>query len=119
MEDEQKGIVIYEGKCRSFTTTTTSDKGEIISSYRKLSLEQTQDEWTDDMQELYKKALQVVMEEQKASMSLLQRKLCIGYYKAGLLIERMEKENYIEDFKGGSSRKVLITKAQFDENFNV
>jgi hypothetical protein len=31
----------------------------------------------------------------------------------------MEKENYIEDFKGGASRKVLITKAQFDENFNI
>lgn len=48
MEDEQQEVVIYEGKCRSFTTTTTSDKGEIISSYRKLALPQVQSEWTDD-----------------------------------------------------------------------
>ena len=28
------------------------------------------------------------------------------------------KEKYIEEFKGGSSRKVLITQAQFDKRFN-
>lgn len=95
-----------------------SGEKETWCSYED-ACKKTQDEWTDNMQELYKKALQVVMEEQEACMSLLQRKLCIGYYKAGLLIERMEKENYIEGFQGGASRKVLITKAQFDENFNI
>ena len=71
-----------------------------------------------EMDELYKKALQIVIDEQKASMSLLQRKLGVGYNKAGMLIERMEEENYIEEFKGGASRKVLITQAQFDERFH-
>ena len=32
--------------------------------------------------------------------------------------QRMEEENYIEEFKGGASRKVLITQAQFDERFH-
>jgi hypothetical protein len=82
------------------------------------ALAKTRDEWTDEMNELYKKALQIVIDEQKASMSLLQRKLGVGYNKAGMLIERMEEENYIEKFKGGASRKVLITQAQFDERFH-
>lgn len=82
------------------------------------ALAKTRDEWTDEMNELYKKALQIVIDEQKASMSLLQRKLGVGYNKAGMLIERMEEENYIEEFKGEVSRKVLITKAQFDERFH-
>ena len=75
-------------------------------------------DWSDEMDELYKRALQLVIEEQGVSMSLLQRKLSIGYNKAGMLIERMEEENYIEEFKGGASRKVLITQAQFDERFH-
>ena len=82
------------------------------------ALAKTRDEWTDEMNELYKKALQIVIDEQKASMSLLQRKLSIGYNKAGMLIERMEEEHYIEKITGGVSRKVLITQAQFDKRFN-
>ena len=82
------------------------------------ALEKLQDDWGNEMDELYKKALQIVIDEQMASMSLLQRKLSIGYNKAGMMIERMEEEHYIEEFKGGASRKVLITQAQFDERFH-
>jgi DNA segregation ATPase FtsK/SpoIIIE-like protein len=96
---------------------TATGKKETWWSYED-ALAKTQDEWTDEMHELYKKALQVVISEQQASMTLLQRKLSIGYNKAGMLIERMEEENYIEEFKGGASRKVLITQAQFDERFH-
>ena len=92
-------------------------KKEAWWSYEDV-LKKVADEWTSDMEELYKKALQSVIAEQAASMSLLQRKLNIGYNKAGRLIERMEEERYIEEFNGGSSRKVFITKAQYDERFN-
>ncbi len=95
----------------------SSGKREDWYSYED-TFKKMQDDRSDEMDELYKKALQIVIDEQKASMSLLQRKLGIGFYKAGMLIERMEEENYIEEFKGGSSRKVLITQAQFDERFH-
>ena len=94
-----------------------SGKREEWHSYED-ALKKMQDDWSSEMDELYKKALQLVIEEQMASMSLLQRKLSIGYNKAGKLIERMEEEKYIEEFKGGVSRKVLITQAQFDERFH-
>ena len=68
--------------------------------------------------EMYKKALLLVMHEGTATMSLLQRKLSIGYNRAGRLLNRMEEDGYIEKFTGESSRKVLITQAQFDEKFN-
>lgn len=38
--------VIYEGACRGYEKHTTSDRGEIITSYRGLSLPVTQNEWT-------------------------------------------------------------------------
>lgn len=37
--------VIYEGKCRAYDKNTTSDKGEVITSYRGLALPITRDGW--------------------------------------------------------------------------
>lgn len=39
--------VIYEGKCRSYEKNTTSDKGEVITSYRGLALPLNQDGWKE------------------------------------------------------------------------
>lgn len=43
--DDGQSTVIYEGKCRSYAKNTTSDKGEVILSYRGLALPLTQDDW--------------------------------------------------------------------------
>lgn len=48
MADETADVVIYDGECRSYTMTTTSDNGDVISSNRKLSLPLTQQEWKKD-----------------------------------------------------------------------
>ena len=40
-----KVTLIYEGKCRSYERNTTSDRGEVITSYRGLALPLTQDDW--------------------------------------------------------------------------
>ena len=82
------------------------------------ALQKIADEWGKDMDELYKKALILVINEKKVSMSLLQRKLSIGYNKAGRLIDKMEEDGYITNFEGKNARKVLITQAQYDERFN-
>lgn len=37
--------VIYEGKCRSYEKNTTSDRGEVVTSYRGLSLPMTESDW--------------------------------------------------------------------------
>lgn len=39
--------VIYEGKCRSYTVNTTSDKGEVVTSQRGLALPLNQDAWDE------------------------------------------------------------------------
>ena len=45
-EKADAGTVIYEGPCRSYEKHTTSDRGEVITSYRGLALPLTQDDWT-------------------------------------------------------------------------
>ena len=43
--DDGQSTIIYEGECRSYAKNTTSDKGEVIVSYRGLALPLTQDDW--------------------------------------------------------------------------
>ena len=58
--------------------------------------------------QMYRKAVQVVAESQKASTSYLQRQLRIGYNNAARLIERMEKEGKVSQPDHVGRREVLI-----------
>ena len=60
----------------------------------------------DDM---YKDALRVVIESRKASTSLLQRRLRIGYARAARIIEEMEEQGVIGPADGSRPRDVLIS----------
>ncbi len=62
--------------------------------------------------ELLEQAIQVVREQGKASVSLLQRRLRVGYARAARLIDEMEDQGIIgPDEGGGRARPVLITQA--------
>jgi S-DNA-T family DNA segregation ATPase FtsK/SpoIIIE len=58
--------------------------------------------------QLYKKAVQIVAESQKASTSYLQRQLRVGYNSAARLIERMEKDGKVSQPDHVGRREVLI-----------
>jgi S-DNA-T family DNA segregation ATPase FtsK/SpoIIIE len=60
----------------------------------------------DDM---FRDAVRVVIENRKASTSLLQRKLRIGYGRAARLIEEMEEQGIIGPADGARPREVLIS----------
>lgn len=63
--------------------------------------------------DLYKDAVRVVIDSNKASASLLQRRLRVGYARAARLIENMEDQGIIGPADGARSREVLI--GGFDE----
>ena len=69
------------------------------------------------MDELHLQALKLVVESGCASMSALQRKLSVGYNKAGKIMEWLEENKYVAPFDGDCKRKVLITKEEFEEKF--
>ena len=64
--------------------------------------------------ELFMKALEVVMEYDQASTSMLQRRLRIGYARAARLIDQLEESGYISPMDGSKPRQVLITKEEYD-----
>ena len=58
--------------------------------------------------ELYDKAVQIVITDKKASTSYIQRRLAIGYNKAATLIERMEEEGVISQANHAGKREILV-----------
>jgi S-DNA-T family DNA segregation ATPase FtsK/SpoIIIE len=58
--------------------------------------------------ELYDKAVSIVLNDKKASTSYVQRRLAIGYNKAASLIERMEKEGVISPANHSGKREILV-----------
>ncbi|WP_424983377.1 DNA translocase FtsK 4TM domain-containing protein [Maritalea sp. S77] len=58
--------------------------------------------------ELYDKAVNIVLNDRKASTSYIQRRLSIGYNRAATLIERMEEEGVISPANHAGKREVLV-----------
>ncbi|MDI6601779.1 MAG: DNA translocase FtsK 4TM domain-containing protein [Thermoanaerobacteraceae bacterium] len=71
-----------------------------------------------DYDELLPKAVEIAIESNQASASLLQRRLRIGYNRAARIIEQMEELGFISGYDNGKPREVLITREQWQKFFN-
>ena len=71
----------------------------------------------DGDDDLYRDAVQVVIDSGKASASLLQRRLRVGYARAARLVENMEEQGIIGPADGARPREVLV--GSFDEVFGA
>jgi S-DNA-T family DNA segregation ATPase FtsK/SpoIIIE len=56
-------------------------------------------------------AIRLVAQHQTASVSLLQRRLRVGYTRAGRLIDMLERRGIVSGYEGSKARKVLITES--------
>ncbi len=72
------------------------------------------DEFDPDQDPLLDRAIEVVVQAQTASTSLLQRRLRVGYTRAGRLIDMMERRGIISGYEGSKPRRVLVDEAQLD-----
>ncbi len=69
-----------------------------------------------DEDELFEDALRLVVEAQQASISMLQRRLRIGYSRAARLIDIMESKGFVGPYEGSKPRHVLIDNQFLEEN---
>ncbi|MEK6230023.1 MAG: DNA translocase FtsK, partial [Actinomycetota bacterium] len=65
-----------------------------------------------DQDELMADAIRTVVQMDTASTSMLQRRLRVGYTRAGRLIDMLERRGVISGYEGSKARKVLITEAE-------
>ena len=69
----------------------------------------------NDYDELLPQAVDVILETNQASVSLLQRRLKLGYSRAARLVDQMEEIGVVGPFQGSKPRDILITKQQWQE----
>jgi len=65
-------------------------------------------EFDPDEDPLLERAIEVVVQTQTASVSLLQRRLRVGYTRAGRLIDMLERRGIISGYEGSKPRRVLV-----------
>jgi DNA segregation ATPase FtsK/SpoIIIE, S-DNA-T family len=71
----------------------------------------------DDLKQddMFDDAVKVVLETRRGSVSLLQRRLNIGYGRAARLIEMMAGAGIVGDYKGTQSREATITLEEWEQ----
>lgn len=82
---------------------------------KKAGLSSTSGEDDGPEDEKLNEAIRCVVENGQASVSMLQRKIGLGFSRAGKLIDEMEKRGIVGPYQGSKPRDVLITKAQWQE----
>jgi S-DNA-T family DNA segregation ATPase FtsK/SpoIIIE len=71
------------------------------------------DEFDPDDDPLLDKAIEIVVQTQTASVSLLQRRLRVGYTRAGRLIDMLERRGIVSGYEGSKPRRVLVDESQY------
>ena len=89
------------------------DMNEAINTATQASTHEQSESGNED--ELLVSAVTIIVEAGYASISLLQRRMNIGYPRAARLIDCMQEKHYIGPFEGSKPRKVLITQPQWAE----
>ena len=66
----------------------------------------------DDGDELYRQAVDMVVQTQQASISMIQRRLRVGFNRAARMIERMERDGIVSPMDGTRPREVLVSREE-------
>ena len=66
----------------------------------------------EEIDELYRQAVDLVVTNRQASISMIQRRLRVGYNRAARMIERMEEEGIVSATQSGKPREVLIERRE-------
>ena len=64
--------------------------------------------------EMLPAAVDVFMETGQASVSMLQRRLKLGYARAARIVDEMEEKGIVGPFQGSKPRTILVTKEQWE-----
>ncbi|MCL2122390.1 MAG: FtsK/SpoIIIE domain-containing protein, partial [Clostridiales bacterium] len=74
-------------------------------------------EENEEMDALIPDAARIFIESGQASVSLLQRRLRIGYTRAGRIIDQMEELGIVGGYEGSKARAIRLSLAQYEERF--
>jgi S-DNA-T family DNA segregation ATPase FtsK/SpoIIIE len=102
---EVEKITEYIGSQRGYSDAF------LLPEYVDESGEGSKDFNADDRDPLFEDAAHIIVQHQQGSASLLQRRLKLGYNRAGRIIDQLEAAKIIGPFEGSKAREVLIKDA--------
>ncbi|MGP1442309.1 MAG: DNA translocase FtsK 4TM domain-containing protein [Anaerovoracaceae bacterium] len=114
--DDEVGSVIEFWKSQMDENADKEAAKAILNEIETVDTGFTED--SDDEDELMNDAIELVLNANQASASMLQRRFRIGYNRAGRLIDLMEARGIIGASEGSKPRKVLISKADYELRLN-
>ncbi len=111
------GSFVNETEVKRITDHTRKQAEPDYNNEVTMSEQETEggDGFTGERDELYEEALQIVTDMSRASTSVLQRRLSIGYGRAAKILDMMEHEGFIGPAEGAKPRKVLRAAYDFRE----
>jgi S-DNA-T family DNA segregation ATPase FtsK/SpoIIIE len=86
-------------------------EAELLESPEEAAGEGRDDDCDPDRDDLLDEAIRLVVQTETASVSMIQRRLRVGYTRAGRLIDMLERRGVISGYEGSKPRQVLITQA--------
>jgi S-DNA-T family DNA segregation ATPase FtsK/SpoIIIE len=115
-----QGAYVSEDEVAMIVEQVKSQREQVIDESFLLAPQVFADEETDDGEfdpdedPLLDRAIEIVVTAQTASVSLLQRRLRVGYTRAGRLIDMLERRGIISSYEGSKPRTVLLSGADLE-----
>ena len=113
-DDEVHAIVSYI-KARS---ETAYDEDVIERIENAVRSDAEKEEIAEEYDSRLPEAVEIVVEMGQASVSMLQRRMRVGYARAGRLIDEMERRGIVSEADGAKPRAVLISREQYKQMFD-
>jgi|SRR6187549_553746 len=85
-------------------------EAELLEVHEEKGVE-AEGDYDPDSDDLLEEAIRTVVQTETASVSMLQRRLRVGYTRAGRLVDMLERRGVISGYEGSKPRQVLITEA--------
>lgn len=89
------------------------NQGEPVYDEEILKEQQKSAFGNGEKDELYDEAVRIIMESNQASVSILQRRMRLGYTRAARIIDTMEQDGLVGPFEGSKPRKILVDREAY------
>ncbi|HEV7483117.1 MAG TPA: DNA translocase FtsK [Solirubrobacterales bacterium] len=89
-------------------------EAELLEAPEEVAEEAREGDFDPDSDDLLDEAIRLVVQTETASVSMIQRRLRVGYTRAGRLIDMLERRGVISGYEGSKPRQVLITQADLN-----
>jgi S-DNA-T family DNA segregation ATPase FtsK/SpoIIIE len=107
----EEEVTLVVEQCRA---QREQELDESLLEAHDVQVEVDEDGFDPDEDALLDRAIEIVVQAQTASTSLLQRRLRVGYTRAGRLIDMLERRGIISGYEGSKPRRVLIAEGDLE-----